>query len=822
MSQENYYPVNIPLINYFFYKSPFVSDKYSLTSFDIANPGVDYNVDDIIVLSGGEYDSPAVLKVSGVNNAGQITSAIITNNGRYKQTPVIFTQLVTNGQGLSASFSQPKFKANILDAGTNIPLSGGFIYFYDDEDHTKKLNTYSDISDPENLVLNTNPIQLGASGETPLYYMDDRLYYIVVTDSTGDQSNPQYTFEHIDPAKQSGGTSGGENNNFISDGQFNFPIKFYKETDQVGEISKDSTFVSFGCEFLQEESKGTDNFVTFDLISGSEIEGHPIYEMVLESNNVSSTENKKDFRWIIAPVDLNAGGWITISAQLMSKNTDNVSTEVYIERFYGEDGSNTEIILLETFIAMPERQKFIAVAQIPDILGKIVGKGNYFAIIIRPGIRKVVKVGITNLLVQTGRNFNAVYSDEPLCDIKSKSIGISTDIQNAGLYENYTCYRYINGKFIPYSDTGTIVLCEKGTIQPFREPCDGGLMDVRGYRDDNIPLKRLYDVIGNTFGGQAKLQASVSSNAVTVGSVGGSIEKSAWNHVDSPLTIAKTRSGLELGLNVKRQSYNSVIVTFIDNFVPAQNAVSFPLIYGGSVAAESFNNYPKNGIITYWDMGEFSLSREDIIIYTIHNGIGVDRAACSITFNSFEETKIRHMLSGPSSRISSAFLDFADIDGNNRGNIQGNIFRPRNAIFFSVDGQIDTTNIAPQNINKTVPFLTTNTAYQNTQSFIDTIANPFTYTITATGSVNDYLNKYFLYSDENHEYVGYFKVDGVGDEPNIDERIKVPIPIFTGNDNNQIATAISQSFNSMTFNKPSHLDLPVLPSDSKLDWYINL
>lgn len=812
MSQETFYPINSPLINYFFYKAPFVSNSYVLTGFDIDNGGSGYAINDIIVTGGGTYTSPAVLQVTGVN-AGALTSAIITNNGKYTVTPTSFTQAATNGSGTGATFDNLVFTANILPNGVNVPLTGGFLFFYADEDHTLQLPTYSDVSDPNNPVVNTNPIQLGASGECPLFYLQDRPYYVVITDYTGDQANPVHTVEHYKPSDQQ--ITSSFNNNFIANPQFNYPIEFWKSTDKVGEINSHSTFVAWGCEFLEDENSATDNIITFNPVSGLEIEGHPINELVLNSDIVSSAETLKDLRWKIGAVDINAEGNMTFSAQMMSKTGSNIPTVLEIERFFGDGGSPTEIITINTFSVTSTRQKFTFSFVLPTIIGKVIGNGNYLAIRLVPGLKTVCTFGITNVLIMPGNIANPVFADESQGFSKSQILGVSTDL-TAGLPQNYSPYYYTDGLIFPLPDTGTIVLEPNTTKQAFREKCDGSSRKVSDYSGDDIPYRRLYNVIGDTFGGSGELIASANGDTVTVSSGAGARPKTAWSAGTTTFTITNTVLGLRIGIKLVDNHNMTVSGTFYDQFAPSQTLPPLDGTFTHGAAA----------VMNYWGTLGNAINSANIGIVTTAPGSPSTNATFTMTFTNSNpaEYQTRRVTAGLVSAVSS-FLEFATFTNNTRAPLPGN-FSVNQMVLFSVDGVyygvpgiIGIQSITSSN-TYIVPFKSTDSILQNIKTFVDYLSNPFVFTIKVNTAPA--ASQYALISSEATDFYLWFRVDGVGTDPMIPSRTGVPIDTFTGQTVDQIATLIAAAIDDLEFSLPAPADLPALVVGSKVSWYINL
>lgn len=819
MSQEVFYPINSPLINYFFYKAPFVTNAYVLTGFDINNAGTGYAVKDVIVTAGGTYTSPAVFQVTGVSG-GAITSAVITNDGKYTVTPSSFTQAATNGSGTGATFNNLVFTANILPNGVNVPLAGGFLFFYADEDHTLQLPTYSDVSDPNNPVVNTNPIQLGASGECPLFYLQNRLYYIVITDYTGDQADPVHTVEHYNPADQQVISS--FNNNFIANPQFNYPIEFWKSTDDVGEVSQPSTFVAWGCEFLEDEDTDTENIITFNPVSGLEIEGHPINELVLDSDTVSSAETLKDFRWTIGAVDINAEGNMTFSAQMISKTGSPIPTVLKIERFFGEGGSPTEIITITTFSVTSTRQKFTFSFILPTIIGKVIGDGNYLAVRLVPGLKTVCTFGITNVLVMPGNVANPVFVDEAQAFTKSQILGVSTDISEAGLPQNYSPYYYTDGTIFPLPDTGTIVLEPNTTKQVFREKCDGSSRKVKDYSPNDIPYKRLYDVIGNTFGGSGELIASADEDTVTVSSAAGARPKSAWSAGTTSFTVTNTVLGLRVGIKFVDNGNLTVSGTFSDKFTPSQTP---PPLDTASPGAGAFHRGTA-AVMNYWGTVGGAINAANIGIVTTDPGSPTVNSTFTMTFTDLNpneyKTRTVSVSGGP---VISSFLECSTFSNNSRTTVPGN-FSVNQMIIFSLDGVYDGLPGFPgfQSIafanSFVVPFKSVDSIQQNVKTFVDYLSNPFVFTIKINSP--PLASQYLLISSETTDFYPWFTVDGVGTDPMIPSRTGIQVDTFTGQTVEQIAVLLAEAIDNLEFSLPAPADLPALVGSSKVSWYINL
>ena len=821
----NFFPLNTPFINYYFYKAPFINDAYSLTNMSVLTGGSGYVVNDIVILGGGIYTNPAVIKVTGVTS-GAITLFEITSNGKYTVTPTTFTQLSTNGVGTGATFNGLAFTPNLYPIGPNVPLSGGFIYFYEDENRTVQANTYSDVFDPQNPVINPNPIQLGTSGDFPPIYMEDRIYYIVITDNTGVQANPVEVLEHYNPATFSDAQSA-FNDNFIVNPQFNYPIEFYKTTDEVGEITQELTRVAWGWEFLQDPETTSKNFVTFENISGQQIEGTPVFQCVLTSSIVSASETKKDFRTYIGKVDFYAGQSLTFSNQMISLLGSSASVKLILELYYGVGGSETQFIELTTFTVGVTRQKFVFSFAMPSIAGQTIEDGNYAALIVQPSLNSVCTVGMTNMQCNPGIVGSPTFSTEPEGYAKALILGDATNIMDAGLYENYSSYYYQEGKIFPYADTGAILLAPTNLLQQFRAVCDGSSYKVNGYTTNNIPNRRLYDAIGTTFGGGGELEISSNGNVVTFTSVRGAREKSAYTAGNTLFTVNNTVIGLKYGIDLVNNFNLTLTGTFIDHFAPAQT----PATFGGEISPPFANT--GNGLMTYWGTSNLAINPANMTFTTITPGSGSTQATLTIKFNSTNPADYQTRLvstsppSPPYFGQASSFIDFALVTDNIR---QPSTYGVTASIVFSLDGHIDPVGqyyggrisrlITTTNPAAVINFLSSQNIYQNIQTFVKTVANPFSWTVTVTSAPS--ASQYFLYSGITTDNYGWFSVDGVGTDPAIAGRTGTEIPIFTGQDTTRIAEIIAETLNDAAFNVPNVGDLPALVAGTKVSWFINL
>jgi hypothetical protein len=516
---------------------------------------------------------------------------------------------------------------------------------------------------------------------------------------------------------------------------------------------------------------------------------------------------------------------------MINKLTGTLHVELLLELDYGMGGSDYQIISLTNFNVTTSRQKFIFSFTMPSISGKTVESGNKSSIILRVGLGQICTFGATNIMTIPGNIPNPIFVTEPTGFSKAQILGVSTDIEHAGLDQNYSSYYYTDGTIFPYADTGTIVLEPNTTVQEFREKCDGSSRKISDYSVNDIPYRRLYNVIGNTFGSGGSLIATSNENVVKVSSVEGARQKTAWANGDTTFTFTDTVIGLQFGISLSRTS-NPMILdgAFFDKFAPDQTATT----YAASSGILPFGPTQSNNLLNYWGTRDNKIPTSNFTILTTDAGSPTTNATFSIQFNeanpALYQTRIVSVANpfNPSFPVStiSSFIEFSSFANNNRR--PSGVNSNNEQILFGLDGAhpvafpgvVNEYAINPITYRGPVLFKSNLSIQKNILIFKDFIANPFTVTIEVTAVPTE--GQYFLYSSATVDYYGWFTINGVGVDPAIPARTGVEIPLFTGYTEDQTAAAIAVAINDAEFNLPGDADLPALVVDSKVSWYINL
>jgi len=717
------------------------------------------------------------------------------------------------------------------------PLVGGTVEFFDNFAQEERLDTYSDVSNPAAPVVNTNPIILGSDGSTasspypsPVIYLQSASYFIVVKSAEG---QVQWTIPNYTGATF--GTGGNPSPaggvlNLLADGQFNWPINFsLPGTTPVGLITNAFTSVSLGCYFLQDTGTKT-NVVTFNNIANQTIEGNPQQEIVL-SSTASLPETLKDFVWVYGGVSAFQGENSTFSLQIENKQIGTTPITIILEQNFGGGGSATVFTTLGTFQVTNTRDKFILNFIIPLITGKTVGTGNYAAIHLRGALGQFSNFGFTNALMQIGSIQNPIYVGQSNSDEKAQIVGEITDLSQAGWQTDWFNMIIQGGYIYPLTNTGQIITAStlnsppngiKLTASPQNFPVTGNI--------NGIANVRLYNAIGNA--GSNEIIATAAGNVVSVTSIYGFREHSAYTAGTAPVVVANPVVGLKYNIQVDPVSANTVSMTFLDKYTLNPNPAAN---YSGGDANINWNG---GGVVPTLGIGVLSYrtsspningtifpgfitsnlpeGNKSISAVEITPGNPTTSAVYNISFNSssipdyqtnVQQRNFDSTINLPQTVTAFAqynSIEFGTISNNVRGNytqispLAGPVASSF-AINFSVNGAINTL---AGGINTTVivPFFSSNTLSQNIQIFAKTIATPFVWTITFTAAPT--ASQYLLFSDKTIDYYLWYTVDGVGTDPAVAGRTGVVCAILSTDTIPAIATKTATAMDSLVVTLP--------------------
>jgi hypothetical protein len=731
------------------------------------------------------------------------------------------------------------------------PLVAGKLHFYRNDDHATRADTYSDVSDPQNPVVNTNPIVLSAVGSCPPIYLQDIPYFIIIESAEGEVDATLTNYRGAVFGQDTNNTSD-TINNLLANGQFSYPIQFNREDQTEGQITEAVTEVALGWNFVQDFGVESNN-VKFNNIASELIEGDPQFECVVTSIPTLA-ETVKYLTAIYGSATAFEGFEMTFSIQMINKNlSGTIPVTISIEKNFGDDGSATLIENIATFDVTSTRTKFNISFTNPSSSGAVVGPGNYAAIRVNFPLNQFLSVGLTNVLMELGSFENPIYVGQDFSTEVSQSLGAVTEVEDLGLKDNYGLMTYSDGLIFPLAKTGDIVLSAEGIDYPDKLEIEtpGQILPVSGYSEKNIPYRRLYNVIGNTYGGSNEYDLIVTSNGnvVTFTSGRGARQISDYTNgnIGAGYVVANPVVGLKYDFDLVLDPSNNrkIIMTWIDEFAINQTpgtSSQNPNVVSSGAIGNYFRAVAPVGVSPSIppDWGS-----QSILTTTLDPGSPSDRPSASIEFvseniSSYVTYNIQwRWITGVGGLpyISSAnLLEFAiDLSNNSRGRYSapqsaGNL-PPINGpaiIRFMLNGNFGSfPGFTPQANLYTIDFnmLTSESLESNIKRFISQIANPFVWTITINSA--PLASQYFLYSsgpsDTGTEYYGWYRVNGVGTDPAIGGRTGIMIDILSTDSVNAIAQKTADAVNSLNFNLPTPgINLPELPEDSKSSYYIYL
>lgn len=722
----------------------------------------------------------------------------------------------------------------------NTPLVNGKIHFYRDLARTEEADTYSDISDPLNPVVNTNPIDLSAVGSCPPIYLQDIEYFITIKSEEGGEDATINNYRGA-TFNQDTNNLNDSTNNLLANGQYSYPIIFNRTDEPVGTIDEPYTNVAFGWYFAQDAG-ATGNSVTFNNVSNELIEGAPQFEVVVSSTTVTG-DTTKYLGGIYGSATSFEGDELTFCIQMVNKNlSGTVPVTISIEKNFGAGGSATIITDIETFDVSGTRSKFTVTFTNPSSVGSTVGTGNYAALRINFPLNQFFSVGATNALLQLGSFEDPIYIGQDFSMEVAQSIGSSTQMELSGLKDNYSQMTYSDGLYFPLSQSGAIIMSAAAIDFPDKLEIEtpGQTLPVSGYSEKNIPYSRLFNVIGTTYGSAGDLIVTSNANVVSFTASVGSRQRSAYTNGDigSGYVIANPVVGLryEFDLTVDALDDKKVIMTWIAMFAINQN---HPFPFNAPIQSGALGNYYRAGTAGY---NPSSWGSQALLTTTINPGSGIQQPSASISFvsenlNSYRSFTQEGIIEAGAAiiQVSGNLLDFGiNASNNTRGTYRNRTlpthisptFSP-GLIRFRVDGTFGPMpEFVPGSLLYTIDFniLTSESLKQNVARFVREIANPFVWTITINSAPT--AGQYFLYSagpsDTGTEYYGWYTVNGVGVDPAVGTRTGVEIAILSTDSTAIIAEKTAAAINSLTFDLPTPgTHLPALPS-ALTSYYINL
>lgn len=668
------------------------------------------------------------------------------------------TQYVINTPLINYFF----YNAPTIQDGPNVPLAGGKLYFYDDSDHSIELPTYSSVFDPNNPVVNTNPVTLGPAGECPIFYLEDRFYFIKIYDAN---DVFQRSISHYNPGESSGGL-GEEITNYIPNGQFRLHNDLPAEGDfEAGELREAVTSIAYGGWTANIPADSTSkNFVTFVRYNEWTDDPHasPRYALNFICTDVDTGDGFKDIRLTYDDVNKFANtNSYTVSIAAKDNNFSEIPVKLILLKNYGTDGDTEEETLLTTFNFTAQETQFSHSFSFGSNSGKVIGPLNddFVSLIFRLPSDESSNILITDALQENGNNLSPTYPQTTERQDIVVSLGGGFPIPNP------------DG-----SDIGLYPMLTKDGWQYDRSWVGFGVVDTVGYTEDTCPVGwRL------TSGATIKY-TDYFSNGVPCKRLGDKYWNLIGNYYEyPPLDYINCEQIAAAMQNIKITNLTGGTITApADGVVPT--GFTFSNVHTG-------NNYAVTG-------------------YCSPNGLFIRMNNVGVFANPS---------AGTSGFTVSVFRGSAGVNGivavsdlTAASGLAGKYFTFSNPstlfyVWFKVDGV--GSDPTPGGTGIEVDLKSTYSEIEVCQSVSDSISGRNISNILTLAASSIPESSYWEFSSIIDDFYVWYKKDGVGTDPLVSGKSGIQIDISSGDTNVQVSMKTTISINRVYYALPNYFDM---------------
>jgi hypothetical protein len=667
------------------------------------------------------------------------------------------------------------YNYTLTSSGPNLPLSGGFVYFRDNNDHDIDKNTYSDVTDPNNPVVNPNPLPLNVVGAWPLFYAEAGLYYIVITGPDADFDNPIWTLENVNFAGEPGSSSTNVIN-YIANGQFLLHNDLPAEDSfAAGEIRDPITPIAYaGWTFERTPASASTDFVTFERYDEwiSNPTGNPRFNCRVRCTNFDTHDTVKDIRIKFPDVNSFASNvqQYTFAFSAINNVVGNFPVELYLIKNFGTDGSPETQTLLTTFIITGAQTDFYYAFIFGDNEDKAIGAANddYVQLALRMNRDTTFDISLTDGQMQSGNLIEPAYPTTTQEQTVSLALGGGFPIPNPDGSDLYLLPRLTKTGWV-YDDTEIGDVDFKSQSIEY-DPITGlhstsNLMLPAGYKyitadysPLGIPFSRLFNKYFDDTTGVNVPEYGTGSDYLTCGFSGSGNQLIFSNNASGTVTAA---------------AQGSPSTTFTIGVVHQGDTGYFCRSY--LVSADTFYIEDTNaGVVTAIDAGTSG--------FTINTA---PQVGTSVVPNISSVTTI------VATGLAGLYFAFHTYNATEQPYY----------CWFTVDGLgSDPTPIGGGTAIR-VNLLLTDTAAIVAQK-IRTSLNGWEVTSVQTVAASAIpAGAFFTIHSTGATYVPWYRKDGAGVEP-VAAGTKIPIDIAGADTNTQVATKTQIAMNSYSFATP--------------------
>lgn len=409
----------------------------------------------------------------------------------------------------------PSLQQYFVDKDTGFPLSGGKIYFWQDNNRsipkpifqlTGSPPNYSYAALPNPCILNSSGLLVDGSGNiiVPYYYPLDangnaQLYFIQIFSDLG---VPQQTIEAWPNVFLEGDAQSDSTLNLIPNGQFllhnNIPANVLTSIP-AGQVTTPVTVVAQGGWTFERPvtSTATDNvsFFKFPAYTANP-SSSPRYAFQLTTNGASPSDSFKDLR--IKFNDVNKFASTTQSYVVffsgLSASGGTIPVSLNVIKNYGTGGSAEEVVNITSFNITSVQSDFSYAFIFGSNVGKIIGPNNddFVQIALSFPVNTSYTGRITDVVMFIGdvnvTTFPTITNSDfidrslvpPVADYNGFNLALPLIFTKSGLSYDTSQIGKIYQTSLYYPEFGELL-------------CDGATYRTDAYSPDGIPYKRLRD-----------------------------------------------------------------------------------------------------------------------------------------------------------------------------------------------------------------------------------------------------------------------------------------------------------------------------------------
>ncbi len=313
---------------------------------------------------------------------------------------------------------------------------------------------------------------------------------------------------------------------YIVNGQFNYPIKFYNENGEPNQVKINPTTVAPGWIFDTDGDLSTyKKYIKFEEIINSTEINLPKYLCIVDGRIIDATETKSQLKQVLGPAEILAGSPFSFSFFAQDRAASGTVLRVILQRNYGDisaGASSPDNYEMGTFILDSSLSRYDGFFNIPSLEGKTIISAEKAAtslvFIFAFPSGSSYEMAFTSIASRNVVGEIPSFEERPNFESVSDAFGNSLNLQNIDTSFNGAVYTYLNGFTQLDKKTGEFVKISKKSLKQNMFPLKDTRQElsVTGSNPYNVPYRPLYDVIGASWGSTSNLHVNADAGALIV------------------------------------------------------------------------------------------------------------------------------------------------------------------------------------------------------------------------------------------------------------------------------------------------------------------